>query len=130
MSILHTNNYLYEFTTGDSNELENLFFVHPTSWKIWRAFPHVLMIDATYKTNKYNKPLVEIVGVTSTRKTFSVGFAFIHREKETNYTWVLNCVKSILDKCMHPRVIITDRELALINACETVFPDATRQLCR
>nr|KAJ0210928.1 hypothetical protein LSAT_V11C400197040 [Lactuca sativa] len=121
MSILHTNNYLYKFTTGDSNELENLFFVHPTSWKIWRAFPHVLMIDTTYKTNKYNKPLVEIVGVTSTRKTFSVGFAFIHREKEANYTWVLNCVKSILDNCMDPRVIITDRELALINEYETVW---------
>nr|KAJ0224896.1 hypothetical protein LSAT_V11C100044820 [Lactuca sativa] len=74
--------------------------------------------------------IVEIVGVTSTRKTFSVGFDFIHREKEANYTWVLNCVKSILDKCLHPRVIITNRELALINACETVFLDATRQLCR
>nr|KAJ0216149.1 hypothetical protein LSAT_V11C300146980 [Lactuca sativa] len=62
-------------------QLENLFFVHPTSWKIWRAFPHVLIIDATYKTNKYNKPVVQIVGVTSTQKTFSVGFALIHREK-------------------------------------------------
>ncbi|XP_023754932.2 protein FAR1-RELATED SEQUENCE 5-like [Lactuca sativa] len=130
MSLLHTNDYVYEFTTGDSNELENLFFVHPTSWKIWRALPHVLIIDATYKTNKYNKPLVQIVGVTSTQKTFSIVFAFIHREKEANYTWVLNCLNSTLDTCMHPRVIITDRELALIKACETIFPDAARLLCR
>nr|KAJ0225026.1 hypothetical protein LSAT_V11C100046460 [Lactuca sativa] len=97
MSLLHTNDYVYEFTTNDSNELENLFFIHPTSWKIWRAFPHVLITDATYKTNKYNKPFVQIVGVTSTQKTFSVGFAFIHREKEANYTWVLNCLNSTLD---------------------------------
>nr|KAJ0196065.1 hypothetical protein LSAT_V11C700368760 [Lactuca sativa] len=88
MSILHANNYLYELTTGDSNELENLFFVHPTSWKIWRAFPHVSMIDVTYKTNKY----------------------IIRLEKEANYTWVLNCVKSILDKCMHPRIITLDED--------------------
>nr|KAJ0187879.1 hypothetical protein LSAT_V11C900487460 [Lactuca sativa] len=130
MSLLHTNDYVYEFTTRDSNELENLFFVHPTSWKIWRAFPHVLIIDATYKTNKYNKPLVQIVGMTSTQKTFSVGFSFIHREKEANYTCVLNCLNSTLDTCMHPCVIIIDIELALINACETVFPDAARLLCR
>nr|GEV88236.1 RNA-directed DNA polymerase, eukaryota [Tanacetum cinerariifolium] len=31
---------------------------------------------------------------------------------------------------MLPRVIITDRDLALINACEKVFPNATRLLCR
>ncbi|KAI3516123.1 hypothetical protein L1887_15033 [Cichorium endivia] len=130
MSLLHANNYVYEFTTGDSNELENLFFVHPKSWDIWRAFPHVLIIDATYKTNKYNKPFVQIVGVTSTQKTFSIGFVFMHREKEANYAWALNCLKSILDDCMQPRVIITDRELALINACGQVFPNATRLLCR
>ncbi|CAI9294509.1 unnamed protein product [Lactuca saligna] len=72
ISILHNNNYIYELTTGASNELENLFFVHPTSWKIWRAFPHVLIIDATYKTNKYNKPLVQIVGVTSTQGMYII----------------------------------------------------------
>ena len=130
MSHLHTNNYVYDFTTGDSNELENLFFIHPTSWNIWRAFPHVLIIDATYKTNAYNKPFVEIVGVTSTQKTFSIGFVFMHNEQEPNYTWALNCLKSTLDECMQPRVIITDRELALINACRTVFPDAAQLLCR
>jgi len=27
-------------------------------------------------------------------------------------------------------VIVTDRDLALMNAMETVFPDATNMLCR
>ncbi|PNY02064.1 FAR1-related protein [Trifolium pratense] len=34
-------------------------------------------MDATYKTNGYNMPLFEIVGVMSTEKTFGVGFAFL-----------------------------------------------------
>ncbi|XP_076925217.1 uncharacterized protein LOC143587957 [Bidens hawaiensis] len=120
MSILHSNGYVYEFTTTGSNELENLFFVHPISFDIWRAFPHVLIIDATYKTNSYNMPFVQIVGVTSTNKTFSIAFAFMQNEKIESYTWVLNCLKLTLDKCMHPRVILTDRELALVNACKEV----------
>ncbi|XP_076937279.1 protein FAR1-RELATED SEQUENCE 5-like [Bidens hawaiensis] len=130
MSILHSNGYVYEFTTTGSNELENLFFVHPISFDIWRAFPHVLIIDATYKTNSYNMPFVQIVGVTSTNKTFSIAFAFMQNEKIESYTWVLNCLKLTLDKCMHPRVILTDRELALVNACKEVFPNATQLLCR
>ncbi|MFQ6637286.1 hypothetical protein Gotur_012899, partial [Gossypium turneri] len=35
-----------------------------------------------------------------------------------------------LEECMYPRVIVTDKELALMNACQQVFPDATRLLCR
>nr|XP_043639659.1 protein FAR1-RELATED SEQUENCE 5-like [Erigeron canadensis] len=130
MSLLHSNNYVYEFTTTESNELDNLFFVHPTSFDIWRAFPHVLIIDATYKTNPYNMPFVEIVGVTSTSNTFSIAFAFIHSEKTANYKWVLDCLKLTLDECMLPRVIVTDKEMALVNACNEVFPDATQLLCR
>ncbi|CAI9294842.1 unnamed protein product [Lactuca saligna] len=67
---------------------------------------------------------------TSTNKTFSIAFAFIVNEKEENYNWVLTCLKSTLDKCMHPHIIATDRELALMNACQQVFPGATRLLCR
>nr|XP_043613294.1 protein FAR1-RELATED SEQUENCE 5-like [Erigeron canadensis] len=130
MSLLHSNNYVYEFTTTESNELDNLFFVHPTSFDIWRAFPHVLIIDATYKTNPYNMPFVEIVGVTSTSNTFSIAFAFIHSEKTTNYKWALDCLKLTLDECMLPRVIVTDKEMALVNACNEVFPDAAQLLCK
>ena len=75
-------------------------------------------------------PFVEIVGVTSTRKTFCIAFAFISEEKEKNYKWVLERLKLTLEGCMHPRVIITDRDLALINAYKKVFPNATRLLCR
>lgn len=131
MSLLHSNGYVHDFSTNDvTNELDALFFVHPTSFNIWRAFPHVVIIDATYKTNKYNMPFVEIVGVTSTHKTFCIAFAFISEEKTKNYKWVLECLKLTLNERMHPRVIITDRELALLNACEKVFPNATQLLCR
>ena len=60
LSLLHSNGYIYEFSTTSSNELENLFFVHSTSFDIWRAFPHMLIIYATYKTNKYNVILIYI----------------------------------------------------------------------
>ncbi|MFQ6660429.1 hypothetical protein Gotur_028958, partial [Gossypium turneri] len=88
------------------------------------------LTNATYKTNKYDLPFVQIVGVTSTNKTFSIAFAFIINEKEENYNWALTCLKLTLEECMYPRVIVTGRELALMNACQQVFPDATWLLCR
>ncbi|KAH1065236.1 hypothetical protein J1N35_030223 [Gossypium stocksii] len=81
-------------------------------------------------TKKTNNKFRLIVDVTSTNKIFSIAFAFIINEKEDNYNWALTCLKLTLEECMYPRVIVTDRELALMNACQQVFPDATRLLCR
>ncbi|GJT05205.1 probable terpene synthase 6 [Tanacetum coccineum] len=47
-----------------------------------------------------------------------------------NYKWALEKLKLTLNECMHPRVIVTDRELALMKACEIVFPHANHLLCR
>ncbi|KAD4585037.1 hypothetical protein E3N88_22638 [Mikania micrantha] len=69
----------------------------------------------------------DIVGVTSTHHTFCIAHAFVSKEKEENYHWVLERVKDMLDKCMEPRVIITDRDLALMNACcKTVIGKSLR----
>ncbi|XP_019184708.1 PREDICTED: uncharacterized protein LOC109179676 [Ipomoea nil] len=131
MSFLHNNGYVHESRTNNAtDELEDLFFVHPKSMEKWRAFPHVLLIDATYKTNRYSMPLVEMVGVTSTNMTFCIAFAFMHKENESNYTWALNCLKATIEGCITPRVIVTDRELALMKACKNVYPDAKGLLCR
>nr|GEV14008.1 hypothetical protein [Tanacetum cinerariifolium] len=129
MSLLHINRYVYEpFINLVTNDLQA--FVHPTSYERWRAFPHVLIIDATYKTNIYNMPFVQIVGVTSTDKTFCIAFVFISEEKMDNYKWALEHIKLTLNKYMHPHVIVTDRELTLIKACRIVFSQANHLLCR
>ncbi|KAH1066536.1 hypothetical protein J1N35_031523 [Gossypium stocksii] len=96
----------------------------------WFYHRHEKIKNATYKTNKYDLPFVQIVGVTSTNKTFSIAFAFIINENKENYNWALTCLKLTLEECMYPHVIVTDRELALMNACQQVFPDANRLLCR
>ncbi|XP_023746875.1 uncharacterized protein LOC111895020 [Lactuca sativa] len=86
VEILMEKHFVMEFSVNYiSNELENLFFVHSHSLNIWKTFPHVLIIDATYKTNKYCMPFVQIVGTTSTNKTFNITFAFIINEKEESY---------------------------------------------
>jgi histone-lysine N-methyltransferase SETD2 len=123
--------YVYHMRTNpDTNAVEEVFFVHPESYTMWRAFPHVLMIDATYKTNMYEMPLLQVVGVTSTLRTFVVCNAFLSKEREENFLWVLGHIKDMLEDCMLPRVIVTDRDQALMNAIDKVFPDATHILCR
>jgi hypothetical protein len=60
------------------------------------------MIDATYKTNNYDLPLVQVVGMTSTNQSFAVAHAFLYSEKIDNYVWVLKKLKGMLVDCMEP----------------------------
>ncbi|XP_038698030.1 uncharacterized protein LOC119995588 [Tripterygium wilfordii] len=122
MSFLHESGYIfYHRTNALTNELEDLFFAYPGSLELLRAFPHVLLMDATYKTNRFRMPLLEIVGVTSTNMTYCIAFVYLNSEKEENYTWALRCLRSTMEECTAPRVIVTDRELALMNSCAVVI---------
>ncbi|KEH29308.1 transmembrane protein, putative [Medicago truncatula] len=83
ISKLEKNQYVY-FTRANSEEttLEDLFFAHPDSIDMLHTFPTVLVMDSTYKTNTYRMSLFEIFGVTSTKMTYSVAFAFLSFERE------------------------------------------------
>ncbi|XP_076902799.1 uncharacterized protein LOC143557659 [Bidens hawaiensis] len=61
---------------------------------------------------------------------FRILLFFIFREQKCNFTWALERLKDMLVDCREQRVILTDKDQALMNACETVFPNATKNLCR
>lgn len=129
---LEKHKYYYRYRADKTtNVIEGVFFIHPKSHSLWRAFPHVLMIDTTYKTNRYNMPFVQMVGVTSTLKSFAVAHAFISLETAAYFKWVLDQLDESLDqKLVKPRVVVSDRDLALMKACKEVWPEAARLVCR
>ena len=75
-------------------------------------------------------PLFEIVGCTSTKMKNSVGFPFLHFEQEDNFTWALKMMKGLLSsKYNMPKMIVTDRDGALMNVVAPVFPETYIMLC-
>ena len=72
-SHLRDAGYTYYDRVNEQNQLEEPFFVHPMSYALWCTFPQIMLMDSTYNTTMFKLPLLEIVGVTSTNKTFSIG---------------------------------------------------------
>ena len=94
------------------------------------TFPTVSVMNSTYKTNTYRMPLFEIVGVTSTKFTYSVAFAFLSFEQDDNFTCVLEMLVGLLtSKLNMPKVIVTDRDTTLMNAVAKVPPKIYHILC-
>ncbi|KAI5677911.1 hypothetical protein M9H77_08861 [Catharanthus roseus] len=71
----------------ESNVLSDIVITHPTLIAMIRTWQYVLIIDTTHKTNKYNMPQLEAVGMTPTRKNFTVATAFMCNEQATTYRW-------------------------------------------
>ena len=131
MSKLNENGYYYHHRRCEKTDtIKDIFFAHPISVQLLRAFPKVIQMDCTYKTNRYRLPLLEIVGVTSTAMTFCVACAYLESEREDNYIWACTILKTLMDQTSLPTIIITDRDLAIMNAVEVTFPTSRHFLCR
>ena len=66
-------------------------------------------------------PLLHVVGVTPVNKSFSVCFVFMRSETEQDYSWACQQLRNVYTADNFPKVFVTDRELALINAIESGF---------
>ncbi|KAL5131952.1 Protein FAR1-RELATED SEQUENCE 5 [Glycine soja] len=106
MTLLEHDQYIHWHRLKDEFVVRDLFWCHPDAVKLCNACHLVFLIDSTYKTNRYKLLLLDIVGVTTTRMTFSVGHDHL------------------------PVVIVTNKDLALMNAVKTVFPECSNLLCR
>ena len=108
-----------------------MFFARKSSQELLKINYEVLILDATYKTNRYKLPLLIITGVTALNTSFYAAFAFMSAENTEDYVWVIQQLKKLYDhlEIPDPGVLLTDCQLALVKACWTVFPQAEALLC-
>ena len=65
--------------------------------------------------------------------TIQLALVFMKSETESDYIWALLALREMLgeeDLSVYPRVMVTDRERALISASQNVFPQISLILCR
>lgn len=100
--------------------------MHRQSLSFLKRNWEVLLMDCTYKTNRYHMPLLLISGVTATNSSFYVAYCFLAGEDEEDYAWALGQLRKILvdeDIC-DPKVICTDRDKALLKAVPSCLPSS------
>jgi hypothetical protein len=125
---LSTPEWIFKLKNDNENRLQNLFFMHQKQKYLFRAHPDILMMDCTYRTNRFRVPLLHIVGRTNLNTTFSIGFCFLRTETIEDYYWAIS---SLIEKTgmSKPRVFISDQEDALIKAAKLLLPDVPQLLC-
>jgi hypothetical protein len=125
---LSTSSWVFSVKKDADNRIQNLFFAHRKQIELLLSNPDVLLMDCTYRTNKYKLPLLHILGCTNLQTFFSAGFCFIRNETELDYRWA---VSNFLQKtgAPEPNVVITDHEIALKQALSSLLPGVPQLLC-
>lgn len=134
--LITESNWAHRTLTAANGTLQNLLFASTTAICLARHFSTVLSLDCTYKTNRFNLPLLHIVGTTNTHRTFTVAMCFLQSKVTAQYEWALTQLKEVIYQNKNanstvkmPQTFATDAEQALSNAIGMIFPDATHILC-
>jgi hypothetical protein len=70
-NIIRENDNVHDQQFDEQGRFTSLFFSHTFE------FPTVLVMNCTYKTNKFKMPLLNVVRVTACNTTYFLCFAFL-----------------------------------------------------
>jgi MULE transposase domain len=129
VTILTTSQYVFNYRTDEIGRVTHLFFAHPRSLQLLEQYPDVLLLDCTYKTNRFKMPLLNIVGTTCLNTTFYVAFCFLAKEEKDDYIWAMEQLRNVFPAEVQSSMMVMDQELALMNAIQQVFPKTQQLLC-
>ncbi|XP_057418941.1 protein FAR1-RELATED SEQUENCE 5-like [Lotus japonicus] len=118
----------WRHTTDEDGRLDKLFWCDGCSMANYSIFGDVLAFDATYKKNKYRRPLVIFSGVNHHNQTIVFASALVSNEKEETYVWLLEQFMTAMNG-KAPISVITDGHVPMKNAIQKVFPRAHHRLC-
>lgn len=114
-------NFFYLMDFNDEGHLRNVFWVDTRSRAACSYFADVIYIDNSYLSNKYETPLVAIVGVNHHGHSVLLGCGLLAGETVECYAWLFKAWLSCLSGHT-PQTILTDRSKVLQTAIAELFP--------
>lgn len=122
--------------TSEHKYMMGFAWVVPSEILLLEAFPHVVYIDTTEKTNNEKRPLLTVGAKDSNGKVFIFLRVFMPNQQAWMFRWILSVVfPRLIPKHIHSKIkiIISDGDpqeyLQIDNAIQVYFPSLTRVRC-
>lgn len=113
----------------NDRRLVDVFFRDTRCLSDYEYFGDVLLVDTTYKTNRYGLSCAPFVGFNHHSTSIMFGVGFLSEETSETFEWLLGVfLESMNGK--HPKVVFSDQCRALMNGIDRIFPSSTHRLCQ
>jgi len=128
----------YMTAPGPERVLRRILYVSSTMQEYAKKFLDIVIVDATYKRNRFNMPLVNVIGVNNHGRSILLAFALLDNEKQDSYNWIFSKLKGIWKS--DPGYWISDEYNEIISGnfivklinflgIKTIFPKSGRLIC-
>ena len=77
------------YKEDDYNYIKYLFFTYLESFKYFQKNPNILLINYTYKINKFKMPFLYTIGVNNTRQNFKLIYCFLLSKIKADYNFII-----------------------------------------
>ena len=74
-----------------------------------KYFLDIIIVDSTYRRNRFNLILVNVLGINNYGKNICLAFSLISSEKKENYDWIFSQLKKAWGT-KTPKNCITDED--------------------
>ena len=114
----------YKKVIDNDSSCSKIFFSSELMKDHYENYGDILLIDATYKGNKYSLAIVVLSGFTNSGRNCLFGVAIVNDETEDTYSWLLRNFFEL--KTKFPRIIITDQNPSITTVIEKEYLKAKK----
>lgn len=100
------NNGFFVLNKDIDGVFERALFVSDCMYKYSEYFLDIIIVDATYKKNRFSLPLISIIGIDNLGHNIMLAFSLMKDEKKESYKWLFQELKKIWKR--DPLNIISD----------------------
>lgn len=132
-TITHDCTWETKRATGGEEEksIQNLFWVTHQMRSMFAHYGEFVVVDATYKTNEFGRPLLVFTVRAGTGCFMIVGMALIKSESSANLQWAFDKLKQYVGDTAWSRikVVMTDGDSSYPAIVRDFVPTAKHQRC-
>lgn len=113
----------------DNKALQGIFFQDGRMQSIFKAFPEIMLFDATYRLNNRRMSLVILLAIDGNGESQIVGLFLVISENLNILTTMFQQFKRENGEWDKIEVILTDKAMVNLAVVEKEIPNAAHQLC-
>ena len=102
------NGGFFKYRTDEDNRFEMALYLSKTMLIYADSFLDIVIIDSTYRRNRFNLILVNIIGVNNYGQNLMLGFGLLSNETLESYDWLFFQLKTAWTDKRTPSNFITD----------------------
>jgi len=123
------NNFIVEKVIDEDNRNYTKLFICSQLMKAhFKAYGDVVIVDSTYRVNRYKLPIVLFSGFTHSGRNCLFGIGVVNDETENTYNWLFSSFFKTHRNLS--KIIVTDHDLAMESVLNSTFPSITHLLCK